>query len=64
MPQQLHNKSDEYEVSDAFPDTTILGLRDEVDEAVRKWETKRANQPPTWRWLTKEEEEADERRAS
>lgn len=58
----FHNKNDEYTISDAYPDHKLFGARNEIDEAIRKWEVKKANEPPTWRWLTDEEIAADERK--
>ena len=58
----FHNKGEEFTTSDAYPDHKLFGARREIDEAILKWEAKKAKMPPTRRWITDEEIAADERK--
>lgn len=49
MRQQLD--SNDYEVSDALPMTDLDGIKDEISEAVKRFEVKQANRKPTWKWV-------------
>lgn len=49
--------TDEFEVADAFPDANFDGLKKDVDEAVRRFEIRRANKKPTFKWV-KEDSDA------
>lgn len=51
----MHEDTNEYEISDACPESMSLGTRKEFDEKYEKWRVKQANQPPAWRWITEEE---------
>ena len=51
----MNRDTNEYEISDACPESMSLGTRNEFNEKYEKWEIKQANQPPTWRWVYEEE---------
>jgi len=46
--------TNQYEVSDACPESLELGTQKDFDEKYEKWKIKQANQPPTWAWIEEE----------
>tara|TARA_R100001463_G_scaffold3810_5_gene15083 strand:- start:1431 stop:1604 length:174 start_codon:yes stop_codon:yes gene_type:complete len=49
MRQQPNNY--DYEVSDALPMSEISGIKEEVEEGLKRFEAKQANKKPTWKWV-------------
>lgn len=54
MISQKH--TDEFEVSDACPESMQAGGKAEFDEKFEKWKVKTENEKPTWRWVDEDKE--------
>jgi hypothetical protein len=53
----MHLKhTDEYDVTDACPDSIQIGGKKEFDEGYEKWKIKQKKMKPTWRWIKEDEE--------
>jgi hypothetical protein len=51
----MNQNTNEYEISDACPESLDLGTQKDFDEKYEKWKAKQIKQPPAWRWVTEEE---------